>query len=556
MLILSSIHFKSLGAPGKQWVLASLYLLAALLSPLAAAKSLESPPADESAHVTAMAPVNVDGAELFNVRGASAFPAEKRAKGISARIEQVASNQEFDPGALQLSSQENATSVVAGNQNIVTIFDTDARPENLEHKELAQVYLVKIREAIIAYRKARTPDALIRSGLYIALATFAFLAFVWLGMRGMRKFDTLLERQLRAKLEGLESKSFQIVRAQQLWSALDGTLKFSWLAVSVLAGLWYLEFALSMLPWTRKFGDSLLVLLIKPLHIMARGLVDMMPDLAFLVVLAFVVRYVLKALRIFFGGVAEQVIRLKDFDADWAWPTYRLVKILIIAFSLVIAFPYIPGSGSDAFKGVSVFIGIVVSLGSSSVIANVIAGYTMIYRRAFKLGDRIKVGEYVGDVIEVRQLVTHLRTVKNEEIVVPNSMIINSSVVNFSTQARKGMLILHTTVGIGYETPWRQVEAMLLQAAARTQEVKNDPSPFILQKALGDFCVNYELNVYCDNAQAMNEIYTSLHRNILDVFNENGVQIMTPAYVSDPEQPKIVPKDQWYAAPAPGPALR
>jgi small-conductance mechanosensitive channel len=531
-------------------VLAALCLLVALLPEAAAGKSLAPPATDESARETVMAPVSVDGVTVFNVRGTSSFPAERRAKEISARIEQLAANRMFDPDTLQISSKDDATSIVAGNQNIVTIFDPDARPENLEHKELAQVYLFKIHEAIKSYRQARTPEALITSAVYIAFATIAFLAFLWLGRRVMRKFDPLLERHLHEKLEGLETQSFQIVRAKQLWSALEGALKLLRLVVSVLAGLWYLEFVLGKLPWTTKIGDGLLALLTKPLHIMASGVIDMLPDLIFLAILVFIVRYILKALRVFFGGVADQVIKLQNFEADWAWPTYRLVKVLIIALSLVVAFPYIPGSNSDAFKGISVFLGIVFSLGSSSIIANIIAGYTMIYQRAFKLGDRVKVGELVGDVTEVRQLVTHLRTVKNEEIVVPNSLIISSSVVNYSTLARKGQLVLHTTVGIGYETPWRQVEAMLLQAATLTKDVKREPSPFILQKALGDFCVTYELNVYCDNAQAMNEIYTALHRNILDVFNENGVQIMTPSYVADPPEAKVVLKENWFLSPA------
>jgi small-conductance mechanosensitive channel len=174
----------------------------------------------------------------------------------------------------------------------------------------------------------------------------------------------------------------------------------------------------------------------------------------------------------------------------------------------------------------------------------------MTYRRAFKLGDRVRIGEHVGDVTEIRQLVTHLRTVKNEDIVVPNSLILNSSVMNYSTQARAGQLVLHTTVGIGYETPWRQVEAMLLQAADKTADVKKEPSPFVLQLALGDFCVTYELNVYCDNAQAMARLYTALHRNILDIFNEYGVQIMTPAYERDTPEPKVVPKENWFLPPA------
>jgi small-conductance mechanosensitive channel len=235
-------------------------------------------------------------------------------------------------------------------------------------------------------------------------------------------------------------------------------------------------------------------------------------------------------------------------------PTYRIARLLIVAFSLVVAYPYIPGSESAAFKGVSVMLGVLFSLGSSSVISNVIAGYSMTYRRAFRRGDRIKVGDVIGEVVEPRVLVTTLRTPKNEIVIVPNTEILNNSVINYSAMARDTGLILHTTVGIGYETPWRQVEAMLLLAAARTQGLKREPPPFVLQRALGDFCVTYEINVYTNDASSMLRQYSALHANILDVFNEYGVQIMTPAYEGDPAEPKVVRTSDWYAAPAAAPA--
>jgi small-conductance mechanosensitive channel len=174
----------------------------------------------------------------------------------------------------------------------------------------------------------------------------------------------------------------------------------------------------------------------------------------------------------------------------------------------------------------------------------------MTYRRAFKVGDRVKIGDVVGNVTQMRLQVTHLRTMKNEEVIVPNSTILNNEVVNYSTLARTDGLILHTMVSIGYETPWRQVEAMLLEAARRTAGLMIEPAPFVRQKSLGDFAVTYEINAYCDNAQAMNALYSGLHRNILDVFNEYGVQIMTPAYEGDPPQAKVVPKDRWFTQPA------
>jgi small-conductance mechanosensitive channel len=235
-------------------------------------------------------------------------------------------------------------------------------------------------------------------------------------------------------------------------------------------------------------------------------------------------------------------------------PTFRILRLLVIAFAVVVAYPHVPGSQSEAFKGVSILLGVIFSLGSSSAVANFIAGYTMIYRRAYKVGDRIMINDVMGDVTEMRLQVTHLRSVKNEEITVPNSTILNSTVTNFSRLARERGLILHTIVGVGYEAPWRQVEAMLLEAAARTPGLLREPAPFVLQRSLDDFAVKYELNVYCDKPQESLNLYAALHRNILDLFNEHGVQIMTPAYESDPESLKVVPKDQWYAPPAEPPS--
>src|SRR6185312_440902 len=215
------------------------------------------------------------------------------------------------------------------------------------------------------------------------------------------------------------------------------------------------------------------------------------------------------------------------------------------------------GSRSDAFKAISIFFGLLMSLGAASAVANSLAGYMLIYRRAFRVGDRIRVGEHLGDVVEMRQQVTHLRTTKNEIVTVPSVSMLSSEVVNYSALARTEGLVLHTTVGIGYDTPWRQVEAMLLEAASRTTGLKADPKPFVQVKSLDSFCITYEINAPIEVAQAMNPTYSALHRNILDVFNEYGVAIMTPSYESDPEEPKVVAREKWYEAPAmPPPVAR
>jgi small-conductance mechanosensitive channel len=312
----------------------------------------------------------------------------------------------------------------------------------------------------------------------------------------------------------------------------------------------YLSHVLGLFPWTRGLAKSLFAIAVDPLQTMGQGLLGMIPKLAFLAVLVVITRYALKLTRIVFERVADGTFIWKGFDPEWAPPTYRLVRILMIAFAVVVAYPYIPGSGSEAFKGISLLVGIIFSLGSSSFIGNLTAGYSMTYRRAFRPGDLVKIGEQMGKVEQVRMMVTHLRTIKNEEVIVPNSVIIGAEVTNYSSMAQGRGLILHTKVGIRYEIPWRQVEAMLLEAAARTAGLSREPVPFVLPKALGDFYVSYELNVFCDTPNYMQKLYGDLHRNILDVFNEYGVQIMTPAYEGDPDQPKIVPREKWYAAPA------
>jgi small-conductance mechanosensitive channel len=216
---------------------------------------------------------------------------------------------------------------------------------------------------------------------------------------------------------------------------------------------------------------------------------------------------------------------------------------------VVVAYPFIPGSDSLAFKGVTVFVGILLSLGSSSFIANLLAGLSMTYRGAFRVGDRIRVGETEGTVEELKVMITRVRTPKNEIVVIPNSNIMNTDVINYSQLAKTEGLLLHSKVGIGYDAPWRQVEAMLIEAAGRTTGVDKEREPFVLQTSLSDFAVQYQINAYCKEVRNLPHIYSELHANIQDVFNENGVQIMSPAYVADPETPKLVPPERWRTDP-------
>jgi small-conductance mechanosensitive channel len=530
-------------------LLLSLLLAAA---PAHAQQEGEKPkpaPSDQE-HELPSASVEVDGRPLFRVRGTTAFPADKRAQAIAERIKAAAAKPDFKVDDLNAAESEIGTVIQAGRERVLIVTEADARLEGIGRRVLATAYVERIRETIVAYRSARTREALTKSAFEAAAALVAFAVAVALIVWLWRRVHAALEQRYRSRVHSVGIQSFQILRAERIWLGLRAALNTVRTAVIVVLAFTCFYVVLSRFPWTRGTASRLLEYVIDPLETMGAGVVASIPALLFLAILYVITRYLLKLIHLFFAAVGRREVTLEGFDAEWADPTYKLVRLAVVVLALVVAYPYIPGSGSDAFKGLSLFIGIVFSLGSSSAIANMIAGYMMTYRRAFKLGDRVKIGGFVGDVTEMRLQVTHLKTVKNEEVVIPNSSILNNEVVNYSSLAKTQGLILHTTVGIGYETPWRQVEAMLLEAARRTSGLAAEPAPFVRQQSLGDFAVTYELNVYCGDAHAMGALYTDLHRNILDAFNEYGVQIMTPAYEGDTPEPKVVPRDKWFLAPA------
>jgi small-conductance mechanosensitive channel len=531
-----------------------LFLLAVVAWPVmpvsAQVSSPASPAAEEAVVAPPTSPVVVDGVAVFRVRGVAAYPPGQRAREIAERIVAIAADPSVSIDSLSVSETPEATLLVAGPRRVMAVIDADARLDGVGRQVLAAVYLDRIRRAIVAYRHDREPAVLANAGGRAFGATLALAAALLVFRVVYRRLRGRIESRYRSRVHDLEIHSFQIVRAERLWRAATGILGTIWGVFVVVAVYVYLGYVLKLFPWTRGAGVGLGEAVAVPVRYFAGGLLAIFPNLIFLVVLIVLTRSLLRLIRLFFDGVGAGRVALRSFDAEWAGPTYRLVRLLVVGLAVVVAYPYIPGSQSDAFKGVTLFAGLVFSLGSSSFIGNLIAGYSMTYRRAFREGDVIKVGEYRGIVQSITLMVTRLRTAKGEDVVIPNSRILNGEVVNYSTLAHRGELILHTTVGIGYETPWRQVEAMLLEAALRTEGVRKEPPPFVLQTALGDFAVTYELNVFCDAPEKMPRLYAQLHQNILDVFNEYGVQIMTPAYEGDPEKPKIVPRAEWYQPPA------
>ena len=526
-------------------IFATLLALAAADSP-----ADEAPGLPEAAAPPATAPVAIDGRELFRVRGVTAYPAEQRARAIEDAIREVADDASIPIDAIAVAEGPASSDVVAGKRVLMRVFDADAALEGVRRETLALVLQRRLQATVESYRHDREPAVLARHAAYAVAASLALVLGLVAASWAWRRLDARLERRYRQRVQSIEIQSLHLVQAERIWGAFRGLLR-ALRVLAVLLMLWaWASAVLPLFPWTRAHAGRLLAIVLDPMGRLAMGFVDHIPNLVFLALLAIVTRYALRMLHLLSEAVDRGAIQLRSFDREWVWPTYRIARIAVVALALVVAYPYIPGSESDAFKGISILVGLVFSLGSSSVVSNIIAGYSLIYRRTFKLGDRVQIDDAIGEVVEMRLQVTHLRSPKNEEVIVPNSTILASKVVNYSSFARQQGLVLHTTVGIGYEVAWRQVEAMLLLAAERTQGLLREPRPFVLEPALGDFAVSYELNAYCGDARQMLALYSELHRNILDVFNEHGVQIMTPAYESDPAQPKLVPPDGWYAPPA------
>ena len=506
--------------------------------------SSESPFISES--TLKVAPVKLDGRILFNVRGISSFPAQERAAKISERIKNIAETDSILVTKLKLVHGKDYSTISIGEKDIVSIFDADAEIEGIERNLAALVIGKKIGSAINKYRYDRSKPVILKNITQAVISSFVLIIILFIVIRLSKRINNALQNRIKARIDFVENISFNLIKSNQIWKGfhvLFNTTR-NVLIIAIIAV--FINYELSLFPWTNSFAVYILNIITNPIINLGTSFVLYIPKLIFLIIIYFITKYVLKFIKLFFSGIESGGILIKDFHPEWAISTFKIVRAFIIAFAIIIAYPYIPGSDSVAFKGVSVFIGVLFSIGSSGFIGNLIAGYSMIYRSAFRKGDFIEVEGQTGFVEEQQLLVTRLRSLKNEEIILSNSILLNSKIINYTVKAKEKGVILHTVVGIGYETPWRQVDAMLKLAANRTEGLLKDPPPFVQKMVLADFAVNYEINAYCKDVDRMKKIYSLLHENILDVFNENNVQIMTPSYERDPEIPKVVPQEQWH----------
>ncbi len=371
------------------------------------------------------------------------------------------------------------------------------------------------------------------TGLSFALlATAALGAVLLLFQKVFPRIYRAIESWRGTRIRSLHIQRLELLPAQRITAFLVVAARVLRLVLVVLLFSFYIPLVFSFFPNTKGYARVLLGYVLAPIQSTWQALVHYIPNLITVLVVAVLTRYALKLIRLIFVAVAQHRITIGGFYPEWAEPTYKIARFLVLVLAIVAVYPYIPGSDSPAFKGVSVFVGVLFSLGSATAIANVMAGVVLTYTRAFQVGDVVRIGETTGPVIEKTLLVTRVRTPKNEDVSIPNSLVLSSQIVNYSACTAREGLVLHTAVTIGYDAPWETVHELLIAAARLTPEIRQEPAPFVLQTALSDFYVSYEINAYTDAPERMPQIYSDLHRNIQDQFNQAGVEIMSPHYTS------------------------
>ncbi|RWX01637.1 mechanosensitive ion channel domain-containing protein [Flavobacterium cerinum] len=458
------------------------------------------------------------------------FSAMERAHAITGRIKALGENYKFKADSLVITEAESTIDLMYSENTIISISENDALWNNTTKQELAKVYKKIIADEITQYRKETSFSTLVKE-VGLALLVISLLGLlIYFSNKLFRWTATKIQGQQDKKIKGIKIKNYELFDAgRQVRVLIMLNTLVKWMFILLLIYI-TLPILFGIFPWTENFADALFGYILNPVKKIAFGFWNYLPNLITIIVLVVVFRYILKFARFLKTEIARGNLTINGFYPDWANPTYQILRVLILAFLVVVIFPYLPGSDSPIFQGISVFLGFLFTFGSMGSLSNIMAGLVLTYMRVFKINDRVKIGEVVGDVIEKSLLVTRIRTIKNEIISIPNSTVMSSHTINYSSDTVEKGLILHTTVTIGYDVPWKDVYQALITAADRTNLLLKEPKPFVLQTSLDDFYVGYQINAYTKEPNKQAAIYSDLHQNIQDTFNEAGIEIMSPHY--------------------------
>ncbi|MFD0764622.1 mechanosensitive ion channel family protein [Mucilaginibacter lutimaris] len=465
---------------------------------------------------------------IFTRQGS--FTARDRAEAISNRIAKLSDIFAFKTDSLKLAKAEQTTDILFRDQLLISISDQDALWQNTSRDQLANSIRTKIGIAVIAHQQETRWQTIMLESFLALLVIVVTVLLIY----GIRKLFNWLQIRLMKQTgwfnKGIRLKNYELLNAENELAAIKKVLTLVKWAVILLVIYLALPILFGIFPFTKDVSDTLLNYLISPLKKIVHAIWAYIPNLMTILVLIVVFRYVLKFFKFITTEIEHGQLNVPGFYSDWANPTYQIIRVLVLAFMLIVIFPYLPGSDSGVFKGVSVFMGVLFTFGSAGALSNVVAGLVLTYMRAFKIGDRVKIGEVTGDVIEKTILVTRVRTIQNEIISIPNSTVMGNHTINYSSDAPVNGLIVHTTVTIGYDVPWRDVHQLLIDSALATPMIEAEPKPYVLQTSLDDYYVSYRINAFTKEPNRQAVIYSALHANIQDHFNKAGVEIMSPHY--------------------------
>jgi small-conductance mechanosensitive channel len=495
---------------------------------------------------TAGAPIEIDGRPVLLIYSSVAgISPEERAANIEKRILGIARRDAIAVESIRAEDHIAWTEITVGNDVIMGITESDAKAAGRPRGQMGAEYAEVIRRTVTTYRREHTWRALLRGIVSSLIATAALVLVLLALFRIRRAIRRRVETWIRVTEDGYSPKSFRSRLARFLVLPLLGTGVIV-VMVAVLALLQvYAAFVLRSFPSTRYVSMQMSRWTMSESSGLASAIWNYLPNLVVVAVIVLAARYLIRLNKFIFAEIQEGKLTLRGFYPDWGAPTAKLVRLLIIAATAVVMFPYLPGSNSPAFRGISVFLGVLLSLGSTSAVSHGVAGTILTYMRSFSVGDFVKIGDTIGEVVERNLLVTRIRTQKNEIVTIPNGSVLGGMVMNFSAEARKNGVIFYTTASIGYSAPWKKVHEMLIAAALSTKDVLETPPPFVLQSSLDDFYVSYELNAFTAHPENMQYIYSDLHQNIQDKFNEAGIEINSPHYTTLRDGNRIAIPDEY-----------
>lgn len=490
-------------------------------------------------------PVVADGDTLFYLftkRGG--YTPQQRAQMTGMAVEELGKRFNLRPDSVSIDHSDIVSDLMYGNKVLLSLTDQDALWEGVSRDSLAKERRENVVTKLHEMKAEHSIWRMVRRILYFVLVIVGQYLLFRLTNWLFRKVKARILRLKDTKIKPVSIQGYELLDTQKQANLLVFLASVGRYILMALQLLFTVPLIFIIFPQTEGLAYRLLGYIWNPIRSIFVSIVDYIPKLFTIIVIWYAVKYLVRLVLYLAREVEVGRLKINGFYPDWAMPTFHIIRFLLYAFMIAMIYPYLPGASSGVFQGISVFVGLIVSLGSSTVIGNIIAGLVITYMRPFKMGDRIKLNDTTGDIIEKTPLVTRIRTPKNEVVTVPNSFIMSSHTVNYSTSAREYGLIIHSEVSIGYDIPWRQVNQILIDAALNTPGVVDDPRPFVLETSLSDWYPVYQINAYIKEAAKMAQIYSDLHQNIQDKFNEAGIEIMTPHYMAVRDgNETTIPKD-------------